>query len=387
MNNINENGLLLEFNEKKVIGERIKQARTYRGKTQAQLAQELGITKQAISKYETNKSKLSTAIISKLPKILGFPLSFFTKEYKDEAKDKSIIYFRTKEIPKKTKDELKEKISILDEEIISYFEKYINFPKINVPNSIIPDNINYCDYSREDIKQIALQIRKHWKLDFNPIDNLAYIIQRNGYIINKQYINQNKTDGFSQLINNRAYILISANKECAVRSRFDLAHELGHLILHKNVDEEEQGSAYIERQADYFASEFIYPSDVFIEEIQELPLNFETFVMLKEKWKISIQAIVRKCKDLEIISEDKYIYFQKRISYNKWRNKEPLDDYIVQEEPRLLKDALELLIENERITKKDVLMNIDLDKDEIIKLCNLPEDYFEDSLQNVIKLF
>lgn len=387
MNNINENGLLLEFNEKKVIGERIKQARTYRGKTQAQLAQELGITKQAISKYETNKSKLSTAIISKLPKILGFPLSFFTKEYKDEAKDKSIIYFRTKEIPKKTKDELKEKISILDEEIISYFEKYINFPKINVPNSIIPDNINYCDYSREDIKQIALQIRNRWKLGFNPIDNLAYIIQRNGYIINKQYINQNKTDGFSQLINNRAYILISANKECAVRSRFDLAHELGHLILHKNVDEEEQGSAYIERQADYFASEFIYPSDVFIEEIQELPLNFETFVMLKEKWKISIQAIVRKCKDLEIISEDKYIYFQKRISYNKWRNKEPLDDYILPEEPRLLKDALELLIENERITKKDVLMNIDLDKDEIIKLCNLPEDYFEDSLQNVIKLF
>ena len=60
MKNINENGLLLEFNEKKIIGERIKQARTYRGKTQAQLAKELGITKQAISKYETNKSKLST---------------------------------------------------------------------------------------------------------------------------------------------------------------------------------------------------------------------------------------------------------------------------------------------------------------------------------------
>lgn len=387
MNNINENGLLLEFNEKKVIGERIKQARTYRGKTQAQLAQELGVTKQAISKYETNKSKLSTTVISKLPKILGFPLSFFTKEYIDEAKDRSIIYFRTKEIPKKTKDELNEKIIILDEEIIPYFEKHINFPKINLPDALIPDSINYCDYSRDDIKQIALQIREHWKLSVSPIDNLAYIIQKNGYIINKQYINQNKTDGFSQIINDRAYILISANKECAVRSRFDLAHELGHLILHKNVEEEEQGSAYIERQADYFASEFIYPGDVFIEEIQELPLNFETFVMLKEKWKISIQAIVRKCKDLEIISDDKYIYFQKRISYNKWRSKEPLDDYIVPEEPRLLKDALELLIENERITKKDVLMDIDLDKDEIIKLCNLPDDYFEDSLQNVIKLF
>ena len=126
-------------------------------------------------------------------------------------------------------------------------------------------------------------------------------------MLNKQYINQSKTDGFSQIINEKAYIFISANKECAVRSRFDLAHELGHLVLHRNVEEDEQGSNCIERQADYFASEFIYPSDVFIKEIQTLPLSFETFIMLKEKWKISIQAIVRKCKDLELISDDKYI--------------------------------------------------------------------------------
>lgn len=387
MKKIGQNGLLIEMTEKKVIGERIKQARIYRGKTQARLAEELGVTKQSISKYETNKSNLSTAVISKLPKALGFPLSFFTKEYEDEIKDKSIVYFRTKEIPKKTKEELKEKIKILDEEIIPYFNKYINFPEINILDSIIPEIINYCNYTKEDIKNITLEVRKQWGLGYEPIDNLSYIIQKNGYIINKQYINQNKTDGFSQMINNRAYILISANKECAVRSRFDLAHELGHLVLHRYVEEEEQGSVCIERQADYFASELLYPSDKFIEEIQTLPLNFETFVMLKEKWKISIQAIVRKCKDLELISDDKYIYFQKRISYNKWRTKEPLDDYIIQEEPRLLKDALDLLIEKDVISKKDVLMNIDLDKDEIVKLCNLPETYFEDSLQNVIKLY
>lgn len=387
MKNIEQNGLLIEMTEKRVIGERIKQARIYRGKTQAKLAEELGVTKQSISKYETNKSNLSTSVISKLPKALGFPLSFFTKEYEHNIKDKSIVYFRTKEIPKRTKEELKEKIKILDEEIIPFFDKYINFPELSISASIIPTTVNYCDYSREDIKNIALEVRKQWQLDYEPIDNLSYVIQKNGYIINKQYINQNKTDGFSQMINNRAYILISANKECAVRSRFDLAHELGHLILHRNVEEDEQASNCIERQADYFASELLYPSDMFIEEIQYLPLNFETFVMLKEKWKISIQAIVRKCKDLELISDDKYIYFQKRISYNKWRNKEPLDDYIIPEEPRLLKDALDLLIEKDIITKKDILMNIDLDKDDIVNLCNLPDNYFEDSLQNIIKLY
>ncbi|WP_294379784.1 ImmA/IrrE family metallo-endopeptidase, partial [uncultured Clostridium sp.] len=243
------------------------------------------------------------------------------------------------------------------------------------------------NYDMEDIKQITLKIRELWNLKHDPIDNLSYVLQTNGFFINKQYIEQNKTDGFSQSIGDKFYIFISANKECAVRSRFDLAYELGHLVLHRNIDDDEQSSKCIERQADYFASELLYPSDIFINEIQSLPLNFETFIMLKEKWKISIQALIRKCRDLELISEDKYIYFQKKISYNKWRFKEPLDDYIIAEEPRLLKDAIELLIENNIINKRDILMNIELDKKDIIKLCNLPRDYFDESLQNVIKLF
>ena len=379
---MNKDKKLLEINEKQILGVRIKQARVYRGKTQKELADELGVTKQAISKYENDKSKVGRDVIAKLPRILGFPLSFFSKDYKENDEETSIVYFRTKDISKKVKDQLEEKIIILDQEVMPYLERYIDFPKNNYLN--IKTNYNY-DF--EDIKKITLDIRKLWGLGYEPIDNIAYILQKNGYLINKQYINQNKTDGFSQIIGDKAYIFISANKECAVRSRFDLAHELGHLILHQNVEIDEQGSACIERQADYFASEFIYPSDIFITEIQHLPLNFETFIMLKEKWKISIQAIIRKCKDLEIISEDKYIYFQKKISYNKWRKKEPLDDYIIAEEPRLLKDAMDLLIENKKITKQDILMNIDLDKEEIIQLCNLPKDYFEESFKNVIKLY
>lgn len=379
----NNDDILIQINERKVIGDRIKQARIYRGKTQKELADELGVTKQAISKYEKSKSKLGTEVIAKLPKILGFPLSFFSKEYDYESEDKSIIYFRTKEIRQRTKEQLGEKINILDEEIIGYLEQYIDFPKNNIPDF----NYHNCNYDIEEIKDITLKIRELWNLKKDPIDNLSYVLQINGFLINKQYIEQNKTDGFSQAIGDKFYIFISANKECAVRSRFDLAHELGHLVLHRNIEIEEQGSKYIERQADYFASELLYPSDVFIKEIQSLPLNFETFIMLKEKWKISIQAIIRKCRDLELISDDKYIYFQKKISYNKWRFKEPLDDYIVAEEPRLIKDAIELLIENNIINKRDILMNIELDKEEIIKLCNLPKDYFNESLQNVIKLF
>lgn len=372
---------------KNINGERIKQARLYRGLSQAELAERLEVSKQAISRYEKNDMNLATNIIAKLPNALGFPLSFFSKEFNFENKNKDAIYFRTKEIPRKTKDSLEVKIKLLDEEIISYLDNYIGLPEHKLPDLSKYIKINKYNYDREEIKKICKEIREFWGLGDEPIDNLSYVLQSNGYIINKQNISQNKTDGFSQYFNNRNYIFISANKGSAVRSRFDLAHELGHLVMHINIDSEELGGKVIERDADYFASEFIYPEESFINDIQGRSLNFDTFIKLKEKWKISIQAIIRKCRDLDLISEDKYTYFQKRISYNKWRIHEPLDDIIISEEPRLLKDALELLIENNILTKEKLLRDLDIYADDVIKLCNLPEDYFESSFDNIIKLF
>ncbi len=369
-----------------INGERIKQARIYRGLSQAQLADKLNVTKQAISKYETNKMNLNISTIALLPKALGFPLSFFNK-YKKVDSDNDIVFFRTKDIPKRTQDQLKEKINVMENEVIEYFENYIEFPKLNIPDFSDLLLSETCNYNREKIIEVCRRLREYWGIENEPIDNLMYVLQVNGFIINKQYIDQNKTDGFSKNLNDKAIIFVAANKESAVRTRFDLAHELGHLVLHRNIESEELGEKSIEMDADFFASEFLYPREEFIKEIQNSPLNFELFIRLKEKWKISIQAIIRKCKDFNLISEEKYIYFQKRISYNGWRKKEPLDDRIVEEEPRLLKDIIELLDDNNILSKKTLLREIDLDKEDILKLCNLPLDFFNDDLENLIKIY
>ena len=374
----------MEVLERKIYGERIRQGRILRGLSQEQLAKQLDITRQAISNCEKNNINLNINNLLKMSEALELPLSFFYKSPVDD--NEQIIFFRSKDIPKKTRDQLKEEINVFDKEIVRYFENYIQFPTINLPNlkEILGEEV--CNYKNETIIKACKEIRKYWNIGDKPIDNLAYLLQLNGFIISKQYINQNKTDGFSQRIGDKSYIFVSANKECAVRTRFDLAHELGHLVLHNRLGKEDVEEKVIEKDADFFASEFLYPSDVFLNEIQDYSIGFDRFIELKEKWKISIQAIVRKCKDLELISDDKYIYFQKRISYNKWRKNEPLDNRIVAEEPRLFEDIIELLLENSVITKKDILMDISLEKKDIIKYCNLDKDYFEDTLCNVIKI-
>lgn len=372
--------------ERKVYGQRIKQGRVLRGFSQEQLGKKIGVTRQAISNCEKDSMSLNTVNLVKLSEVLNLPLSFFYK-IPVESNSNKIIFFRSKDIPKKTKELLREEINIFDKEIVKYFEQFVKLPSIKLPDlSEILKGENY-NYRKETIIDVCKEIRKHWGIGNKPIDNLAYLLQVNGFIISRQYINQDKTDAFSQKIDENNYIFISGNKECAVRSRFDLAHELGHLILHENIDMDDFEDKIIEKDADLFASEFLYPSEVFLEDIQDYSLGFERFIELKEKWKVSIQLLVRKCKDLKIISDDKYIYFQKRISFNNWRKNEPLDNRIVTEKPRLFEDVIELLIEKNVLTKKDILMNIDLDKKDIIKYCNLEEDFFDDTFCDVIKIY
>ena len=375
----------MSISERKVYGQRIKQGRILRGFSQEQLGKKIGITRQAISNCEKDTISLNMANLLKVSEILELPFSFFYKPPTENNSDK-MIFFRSKDIPKKTKEQLREEINVFDKEVVKYFEQYVKLPSINLPDlSYILKNSTY-NYKKETIIEICKKIREHWGLANKPIDNLSYILQANGFIISRQYIDQDKTDAFSQKLDNN-YIFISGNKECAVRSRFDLAHELGHLILHDNIEIDEFEDKIIEKDADLFASEFLYPSEVFLEDIQDYSLGFERFIELKEKWKVSIQLLVRKCKDLDVISEEKYIYFQKRISFNKWRKKEPLDDRILLEKPRLFEDVIELLIEKDILAKKDILMNIDLEKKDIIKYCNLEDDFFEDTFCNIVKIY
>ncbi|MBN1067157.1 ImmA/IrrE family metallo-endopeptidase [Clostridium botulinum] len=372
--------------ERKVYGQRIKQGRILRGLSQEQLGKKVGVTRQAISNCEKDNINLSTTNLLKLSETLDLPLSFFYRIPEEDNSD-NIIFFRSKDIPKKTKEQLREEINIFDKEIVKYFEKFVKLPSINLPDlSDILEGKSY-NYRKETIMDICKRIREHWGIGNKPIDNLAYLLQVNGFIISRQYINQDKTDAFSQNIDDKKYIFISGNKECAVRSRFDLAHELGHLVLHNNIDKDDFEEKIIEKDADSFASELLYPSEIFLEDIQDYSLGFERFIELKEKWKVSIQLLVRKCKDLKVISDEKYIYFQKRISFNRWRKNEPLDNRIVSEKPRLFEDVIELLIEKEILTKKDLLVNINLDKKDIIKYCNLDENFFDDTFCDIIKIY
>jgi Zn-dependent peptidase ImmA (M78 family) len=168
---------------------------------------------------------------------------------------------------------------------------------------------------------------------------------------------------------------MASEKEAGVRLRYDLAHELGHLILHRWVEqselEEKATLKAIESEADRFAGAFLLPSSSFPNEVYTTRLD--AFIPLKERWKVSIQAMVYRCRDLDIIDPDQALNLYKQISFRRWRKKEPLDDprRIPIEQPRLLRRAVELVLESGKKHHEDILNELPLSATWIETFCAL----------------
>jgi len=205
------------------------------------------------------------------------------------------------------------------------------------------------------------------------------LLESKGIVVCRYELQGENVEAFSFWNGSRPFIFMASDKESGVRIRYDLAHELGHLILHRWVEQSEIDDParlkVIESEANRFAGAFLLPKTSFPNEIYTLRLD--AFLPLKERWKVSIQSMVYRCKDLEIIDADQYLNLYKQISFRKWRKKEPLDDprQIPLEQPRLLKRAMELVLEKRK--KPDEITNeLHLSGDWIEVFCNLDPGSF-----------
>ena len=373
-------------------GVRLKSARIYRGKTISQLADETGVSKQAISQFENNKTTPGFETLMRLTYSLQFP-----KDYFYEEDDISIIvgntYFRAQaSITKKEEASYAEKLSIFAK-LYTFIEDYINFPKLNI---LQLDHSNDID----DVEFISEKLRAYWGLDDKPIVNLVNVMERNGFKITSFDTENSKVDAFTQMqkVNNEVkyFIALGNDKNSAVRRHFDLAHELGHIMLHEWVEDTSTISREeykkIENQANEFAGSFLLPRRGFLNDLI-YPNNLDFYVELKQKWKVSIGAMLIRAYKLNAITYNQYQYMIKQASKRGWRTCEPLDDKIPLPKPVLVKKALEMLIENNILTKSQVVdkihnSGISISREEIEFLLGLERGMLKvkDESNNIISI-
>ncbi|EOH89272.1 helix-turn-helix domain-containing protein [Enterococcus villorum] len=350
------------FNPKQLTSARIS-----RGMTMKELAERAGLSRQMISNYESGKTIPKAESLLKILSVLNFPRSFFSNEVSEFTTGATFFRSQTAST-KRVRDMQKERLKYLFD-IYGKLSSYVNFPKLNLPDILEKD---IYDITEDDIIKKANELRKKWELDLSsPINNLIQVAEKNGIVIAEANMSNQTLDAVSRWIVDRPFIMLTDNSESAVRRRFNVAHELGHILLHNSIESIHDYSAQdlknvIEMQANLFASHFLLPSQAFTDSLLSTSLDY--YVDLKKYWKVSIQAMIYKTYSLNLINDDQRLYLNKRISANKWRTKEPYDDAMPIEKPKLLKMVIEMIVNNNVISKNELFQLFKLPKDEVEKV-------------------
>jgi Zn-dependent peptidase ImmA (M78 family) len=119
-----------------------------------------------------------------------------------------------------------------------------------------------------------------------------------------------------------------------------LAHELGHLVLHRNFS---GGTQELESDAYQFASELLMPANLMVEDLRLERLNLFRLAALKKKWQVSMQSLARRARDLQVISDRQYRYLMKQMSMKGWRLEEPAFEPLQVERPRAFRKLVEVV--------------------------------------------
>lgn len=385
-------------------GKRLKNARLFRGLTLTELADRTGISKQSLSLYENERNTPEYERVQALASSLGFPYEFFFQTDACETVTE-VTYFRSLASATKMNRTAQ---SVKLEYVAKMYEAlldYIDFPTLNLPVvSFDGSDDEFDDKGIEDTQQqiesIAQQVRKLWGVDDAPIKNLQFLLEKNGIIVTGFDTLEDKIDAFSQRTivgdGDMYFIAVALGQRPEGRIRFDMAHELGHILLHpwsENLEliTKEEFKAR-EKQANMFASAFLLPKSSFSKDIQAYPTDLKYYQFLKKKWKASIQAMVYRSNQLGIITDNQFQYMMRQISKNGWRTKEPGDvPYALNE--NIFQGAIDLLIEKKILNPANILRtfkqySITLFRQDIEELLHLREGtlFVEESKPQIIQL-
>jgi len=325
-----------------MIGPRLKQLRQARGLSLEALAAEMGgiVTKQALSKYEQGKAKPSQVVLNKLAASLGVKSSYFwgespvSMEFTGYRKGSGLRKRDQEKIESLVTQTLEERIGL---QHLLRHENHIKMPCFSV--KII-----------EDVESAAEEMRKTWALGVEPIASVVDVLEEHRIHVLEIQAGE-KFDGISAIARDRQQVkaaaVVTRRGVPGERQRLNLAHELGHLVLKISPEVNEEKAAF------RFGAAFLAPAMIIRREIgaNRSFIQAQELLLLKQRFGLSIQALLYRLRDLDIITESYYRQWCIHISRLGWRKQEPMS--LLPERPKWLRQAALHAFSEGAITQED----------------------------------
>lgn len=277
-----------------MLKSRMAIAREMKGLKQTDLAKKVGVSQKAISKFEREGAGLSKAVLEKIAYELEFPLAFLLMDSIDEP-ELGALSFRAKTKKSAAQKAKARAASAFGKQLAHWMEDTYDLPCQDVP-----------DYSNLDPESAARALRNDWSLGEGPIPDMIALLEAHGIRVFSISEVSEEIDAFSMWDDerNQPYVFLSTSKS-GERRRMDAAHELGHLVMHRQVGDDEMDTREREKQANGFGSAFLMPPRGFRSTLR-YGCTFSDIMKVKATWKVSAVAAIYRAHALGLMSDWQY---------------------------------------------------------------------------------
>ncbi|MBJ6610546.1 MAG: ImmA/IrrE family metallo-endopeptidase [Candidatus Thiothrix moscowensis] len=315
--------------------DKLKLARLAAGKSYLDIGEMLGVTRQYAHKLEVNAIPSDSQIQSLAGHLLVTEDFFFSPRKRPLELEQ--CHFRSVRSSTQTlKKMIAAQVEIF-EGIVSHLEDEVAFPLISITD------IGDADItSIDNIERLAERFRRELDLGLGPISNMTKLAEKVGTLVINVVEADDRVDAFS-LFNERPLIVRNTAKVNPCRLRFDIAHEMGHLVLHQGI---ETGCRLTEEQANQFASALLMPRASFSAEFPRMRgryLNWPALKEMKLRWRVSFKALIYRASKLGLLTPEQaksgFVY----LSRHGYTKTEEFDEQIPMEEPSMVQRAIDLL--------------------------------------------
>ncbi|MFE2987969.1 ImmA/IrrE family metallo-endopeptidase [Streptomyces sp. NPDC059262] len=223
---------------------------------------------------------------------------------------------------------------VISGDVGAALERHVEFPEPNLPRL----SVDVEDESSALPEEAARLLRKHWDIGSGPVGHLVRLAENHGVVVVFSPAQTAAVDAYSFDDGYRPTVVLNPAKEDYYRQRFDVAHEIGHLVMHVDA---EPGSKVVENQAHRFAAELLLPEDE-LRDLLPSKADWRILATLKETYGVSLQALLYRSRALGVMSDVTYRNAVAYLSSKGWRRREPGEMPAV-EQPSLYPKAVEIL--------------------------------------------
>jgi Zn-dependent peptidase ImmA (M78 family)/DNA-binding XRE family transcriptional regulator len=323
-----------------LIGPTLRVARSFAGLTRAELGERVGVTATAVGQLEAGARKPTPGTVESLGAALGFSARFLGLPLADEVRDEECHLRRRAALSLAVKGRALAHATLFAG-LLAHLDATVRRPVEALPEPGEPGE-------PAAIEAAAADCRRLWGLEADlPIPNLTRVLERAGVVVTRLPEGLTGVGAFSRV--GRRLLIVLDDEPSASRARLDLAHQAGHVVLHRGVD---AGDVALDEEAERFAGALLLPRAGVLDELPRGPWDWEAWLRLKQRWKVSLAALVRRAFDLRVIDVAAYQRAFQQMAARGWTASEPheIDD----EAPEVVPLALEQLETRRGVPRAEV---------------------------------